>query len=63
MAENPRSLDRLFVVCRDGTFYELVPEEVRKQGPWQGQRRGTVAALKPEDRLALARDGYALVTC
>ena len=55
--------NHLFVVCRDGTFYEIVPEEVRKQGPWQGQHRGEVEKLKPEYRLALARDGYALVTC
>jgi hypothetical protein len=50
----------VFVVCRDGTFYELVPEEVRKQGPWQGMRRGEIEKLKPECRLALARDGYVL---
>ncbi len=53
----------VFVVCRDGTFYELVPDDVRKQGPWQGMRRGEIEALKPEYRLALARHGYALVTC
>jgi hypothetical protein len=51
------------VVCRDGTFYEIVPDDVRKQGPWQGQRRGEVECLKPEYRLALARDGYTLVRC
>ena len=32
-------------------------------GPWQGNRRGAVDALKPEYLLALARDGYALVRC
>ena len=53
----------VFVLCYDGTFYETVPHEVRKQGPWQGNRRGAVEALKPEYRLALARDGYALVKC
>jgi hypothetical protein len=53
----------VFVVCRDGTFYELVPEEVRQQGPWQGQHRGEVEKLKPEYHLALARAGYALVRC
>jgi hypothetical protein len=26
----------VFVLCRDGIFYELVPEEVQHQGPWQG---------------------------
>ena len=53
----------VFVLCYDGSFYESVPEHVRKQGPWQGNRRGAVEALKPGYRLALARDGYALVKC
>ena len=53
----------VFVLCRDGTFYERVPNDVRRLGPWQGYRRGAVEALKPEHRLALARDGYALVKC
>jgi hypothetical protein len=52
--------NHVFVVCRDGTFYELVPEEVRHQGPWQGMQRGEVDTLKPEYRLALARGGYFL---
>jgi hypothetical protein len=55
--------NHVFVVCRDGTFYEFVPEEVRKQGPWQGMQRGEIERLKPEYRLALARDRYALVKC
>ena len=53
----------LFVVCRDGSFYDAVPPDVRKQGPWQGQHLGEVDKLKPEYRLALARDGYMLVKC
>ena len=53
----------VFVVCRDGKFYEDVPEEIRKLGPWQGQHHGEIDKLKPEYRLALARDGYALVKC
>ena len=53
----------VFVVYRDGSFYELVPEEVRKQGPWQGMRRGEIELLKAEYRLALARHGYALMKC
>ena len=51
------------MVCRDRLFYELVPGDVRKQGPWQGMQRGEIERLKPEYRLALARDGYALVKC
>jgi hypothetical protein len=53
----------VFVLCYDGSFYDAVPEDVRKQGPWQGNRHGDVEALKPEYRLALARDGYMLVRC
>jgi hypothetical protein len=53
----------VFVLCYDGSFYERVPPDVRKQVPWQGNRRGAVDALKPEYRLALAKDGYALVRC
>ena len=53
----------VFVLCYDGSFYERVPEDVRKQGPWQGHRRGAVGALEPEYRIALERDGYMLVKC
>jgi hypothetical protein len=35
----------VFVLCYDGAFYELVPDDVRKQGPWQGQHRGELANL------------------
>jgi hypothetical protein len=52
----------VFVLCHDSRFYEL-PEAVRKQDPWQGMQRGEVERLKPEYRLALARDGYVVVTC
>ena len=34
----------IFVVCRDGAFYEL-PDYVRHQGPWQGMHRD---ACRPE---------------
>ena len=53
----------VFVLCSDGNFYERVPEDVRKQGPWQGHRRGEMESSKPEYLLALMRDGYALVSC
>jgi hypothetical protein len=35
----------VFVLCYDGTFYESVPDDVRKRGPWQGQHRGEMANL------------------
>ena len=53
----------VFVLCCDGAFCERVPGDVSWLGPWQGTFRGAVEALKPEYRLALARDGYALVKC
>jgi hypothetical protein len=53
----------VFVLCYDGSFCGAIPEDVRKLGPWQGNRRGDVEAMKPEYRLALARDGYMLVKC
>jgi len=52
--------NHVFVICQDGRFYDI-PEDIRKQGPWQGNHRGEIEKLKPEYRLALARDGYALV--
>ena len=41
----------------------IVPDDVRKQGPRRVNRCGAVEALKPEYRLALARDGSMLVRC
>ena len=55
--------NHVFVLCYDGGFYDHVPDDVRRLGPWQGTRRGAAEALKPEHRLALARAGYALVRC
>jgi hypothetical protein len=40
-----------------------LPDPVRHQGPWQVMGRGEIELLKPEFRLALARDGYLLGTC
>jgi hypothetical protein len=37
--------NHVFVVCRDGAFYELVPVEVQHQGPWQGMHRGEIGNL------------------
>ena len=53
----------VFVICRDGTFYESVPAEVRKQGPWQGQHRGEMANLKTQYLIDIEEQGYALVRC
>ena len=70
MAEEPQSYQWMrsradvhtFVVCYADRFYADVPYHVRRKGPWNGTR-GDVAKLKPDLRLALARDRYVLVNC
>jgi len=54
--------NHLFVVCRDGGFYEL-PEGVRHRGPWQGQQRGELANLNTQYLIDIEEQGYALVRC
>jgi len=53
---------RLFVICRDGEFYEL-PDWGRKRGPWQGQHRGELANLNTQYLLDMEEQGYKLVGC
>ena len=52
----------LFVVCRDGGFYETVPEHVRQQGPWQGMHRGKLANLNTQYLLDIEEHGYGYCT-
>ena len=52
--------NHLFVSCRDGRFYEDLPLDVRRRGPWQGMQRGKVALLKPDYWLDLVEQGYVL---
>ena len=40
-----------------------VPDDVRKQGPWQGQHRGELADLNTEYLIDIEVQGYALVRC
>jgi hypothetical protein len=54
--------NRLFVVCRDGKFYDL-PDQVRHRGPWQGMHRGDIVGLNPDYWLDLQEQGYSLVRC
>jgi hypothetical protein len=54
--------NHVHLICLDGEFEEL-PDYIRHQGPWQSMGRGEVTNLKLDYRLALARDGYALVKC
>ena len=54
--------NHVFVVCRDGSFYESVPEDIRKQGPpVAGQHRGEMANLAPQYLLDIEEPGYAAV--
>jgi hypothetical protein len=55
--------NHLFVLCRDGEFYESVPEHVRQQGPWQSQHRGELANLNTQYLLDIEEQGYSLVRC
>jgi hypothetical protein len=52
--------NHLFVVCRDGQFYEL-PDGVRHRGPWQVQHRGELVNLNY--LVDLEEQGYVLVRC
>jgi hypothetical protein len=55
MAEEPARYQMLrshadvhvFVVCYADRFYDDVPADVRKKGPWAGNRREDVTKLKP----------------
>ena len=47
----------------DQRFYDDVPYDVRRKGPWSGNCRGDVVRLKPELRLALAEARYVAVYC
>jgi hypothetical protein len=53
----------VFVLYRDDTFYESVPADVRKRGPWQGQHRGELANLNTQYLIDIEQQGYALVPC
>jgi hypothetical protein len=38
-----------------------IPHEILQLGPWRKLPSGEILRLKPKDRLAIARDGYALI--
>lgn len=52
-----RNDNHLFVLCYADRFYEDVPPDVIRRGPWRSSR-GLVSALRPDVRLALARAKY-----
>jgi hypothetical protein len=58
MSARPRGAVRL--IYRLGKF-ESLPREAKKGGPWTGSMVGLLAKLRPEIRLAVARDGYCRV--
>jgi hypothetical protein len=55
--------NHVHLICGEDEAFADLPDHVRHLGPWQVMSRGEIEKLKPEFRLALARDGYALVTC
>jgi hypothetical protein len=55
--------NHVHLICGADEAFADLPDHVRHQGPWRVMSRGEIDKLKPEYRLALARDGYALVKC
>jgi hypothetical protein len=55
--------NRVHLICRVDEAFADLPDRVRHLGPWQAMSRGDIAKLKPEYRLALTEEGYALVKC
>jgi len=58
MSARPRGRLRLI---HPAAGFAALPDKVRHRGPWCDGQEGDVVRLKPEYRLALARDGYVLV--
>lgn len=50
----------LHVLLPEGMF-SAIPQEIRRLGPWRRLPGGEILRLNPQDRLAIARDGYALI--
>jgi hypothetical protein len=53
----------IHLICGADEAFADLPDHVRHLGPWRVMQRGEIDKLKPEHRLVLARDGYALVKC
>jgi hypothetical protein len=58
LSARPRGAIRL--ICRLGEFDRL-PGEAKRGGPWVSAATGEIVKLRPEIRLAIARDGYCRV--
>jgi hypothetical protein len=50
----------LHLLLPEGMF-SAIPQEILQLGPWRKLPSGEILRLKPKDRLAIARDGYALI--
>jgi hypothetical protein len=44
-----------------GGMFSAIPREILQLGPWRKLPGGEILRLKPQDRLTIARDGYALI--
>ncbi len=53
---------RTFVIHYEGEdgFYAM-PQDMRRRGPWTDKQTGEVMRLKPDYRLALAKQNYVLI--
>jgi hypothetical protein len=58
MSARPRGARRLLHYRGE---FDSLPREIRQKGPWASTAIGKMIDLKPEYRLALARDSYVLI--
>jgi hypothetical protein len=50
----------LYIIFAEGTF-GILPDLVRRLGPWRGLIGGNIISLKPHYRLQLTEQGFVLV--
>jgi hypothetical protein len=50
----------LHLLFPDGML-SAIPQEILQLGPWRRLPGGEILRLKPQDRLAIARDGFVLI--
>jgi hypothetical protein len=53
----------LHIVCYDETFDRVVPDKLRRRGPWTGSKRGPVSRLKSWNQSKLELEGYFINYC
>jgi hypothetical protein len=60
--ETKRSIadKELHLLLSEGMF-GAIPQEILQLGPWRKLPGGVILRLNPQDRLAIARDGFVLI--